>query len=116
MNSTASPSPFPGTLSQNAEQRRRQRAADQRPESHLKADQQCERRSGQCQFAGPVHGERHLAHHDERPDQPGHQSEQRRRQQRLLDEVVAQQPRGDVKREQVVQHLGEPVVHPAHPS
>ena len=81
--------PFAGPPTENAEQRRRQGAADQRAHAHLEPDQQRESRSRQRQFTGAMDGERHLTHHDERPDQPGHQTQQRRRQQRLLDEVVA---------------------------
>jgi hypothetical protein len=43
------------------------------------------------------------AHHDERPDQAGHQSQQCGRDQRLLHEPPAQQVGGDVKGEQVIQ-------------
>jgi hypothetical protein len=107
---------LPGPLTQNAEERRRQCAADQCADPHFETGQMRECRSGERQFAGAVHRERHLAHHDERPDQPGRQPQQRRRHQCLLDEIVLEQMGGDVEGEQVVQHVGEALVHRVCPS
>ncbi len=88
---------FARTLTQDPEQNRRQGATDQRTGADTEPGEQRESRSGKRQLAGAVYREGHLPHDDERPDQTRHQRQQRGGEQRLLDEVAAQQVGGDVE-------------------
>jgi hypothetical protein len=88
-----------GSLAENAEQNGGKCTANQRADADVESGQQRESGSRQGQLTRAMHREGHLAHDDEGTDEASHKREQGGCEQRLLDEVAAQQIHRDVEGE-----------------
>src|SRR5581483_8247796 len=67
-----------------------ERAGDQ-ADDRVDSDQERAGRAGEAELGDPVDGERHVAGHDERPDETGHDRDDRAGDEGVLDEALAEQ-------------------------
>ena len=99
------------TESQYAEENRGDHGPRDRADPHRHTDDQRGGGTGEREFGGAVHGERHLPADDQGADHAGEQSEDRSGDERLLDEVVLQEFEGRLEVEHPAHGVGELAAH-----